>query len=229
MAVSVFDIKGQKLLRMEKTEGELLPRSKYNAIIGLVIAAGLALNATMSFVLPAAILALMFKSSIAVFVGFIVLAVGSTYCIYKFDDPKISFIGFLVLSVAFGFVVTIAVGLTTGETAMKAFFLTAIITLVVAGLSFARPQVFGKMGHALFAILIVALVVEIIFVFVTSSRPAIFDLVFAGIFALYIGYDWQKAQAYPPTLDNAIDSAADIYVDIIGLFIHLLSLLGRGR
>ena len=54
----------------------------------------------------------------------------------------------------------------------------------------------------------------------------LFDYIFILIFSLYLGYDWCKAQYYPKTYDNAIDSALDIYLDVINLFIRLLSILG---
>ena len=47
------------------------------------------------------------------------------------------------------------------------------------------------------------------------------------IFSGYVGYDWSKAQIFPKTLDNAIDSAADIYVDIVNLFIRILRIMGK--
>ena len=47
------------------------------------------------------------------------------------------------------------------------------------------------------------------------------------IFTLYIGYDWARAQAFPKTANNAICSAADIYVDIINLFLLILRLMDR--
>ena len=55
------------------------------------------------------------------------------------------------------------------------------------------------------------------------------DYVMVVIFAGYIGFDWAKAQAYPKTLDNAIDSAADIYVDIVNIFIRILSIMGNKK
>ena len=54
----------------------------------------------------------------------------------------------------------------------------------------------------------------------------IIDLAVAVIFCGYIGYDWAKAQQCPKTYDNAVDSAADLYTDIVFLFLELLSLLG---
>ena len=53
------------------------------------------------------------------------------------------------------------------------------------------------------------------------------DWVVAAIFTLYIGYDIYRSQQYPKTLDNAVDSALDIYMDIANLFIRILSILGK--
>ena len=53
------------------------------------------------------------------------------------------------------------------------------------------------------------------------------DFIVVGIFTLYVGFDWSRAQAYPKTIDNAVDSAIDIYMDIINLFVRILSILSR--
>ena len=44
---------------------------------------------------------------------------------------------------------------------------------------------------------------------------------------MYIAYDVWRSQQFPPTMDNAIDSALDIYLDIINLFIDLLEIFGN--
>jgi FtsH-binding integral membrane protein len=49
------------------------------------------------------------------------------------------------------------------------------------------------------------------------------------IFCGYIGYDWGKAQRQEKTIDNAVDSAAAIYMDIINLFLRILRILGRKK
>ena len=53
------------------------------------------------------------------------------------------------------------------------------------------------------------------------------DWVVAALFTVYIGYDIYRSQQYPKTLDNAVDSALDIYMDIANLFIRILSILGK--
>ena len=63
--------------------------------------------------------------------------------------------------------------------------------------------------------------------FITGKNPEIFDFLVVGIMAGYIGYDWARAQALPKTLDNAVDSAAALYVDIVILFLRLLRLFSR--
>ena len=55
------------------------------------------------------------------------------------------------------------------------------------------------------------------------------DWVVAAIFCGYIGYDWGRANAIPKTLDNAIDSAASLYIDIIILFMRILRIMARRR
>ncbi|HCA63484.1 MAG TPA: hypothetical protein DEP73_05025, partial [Pseudomonas sp.] len=47
------------------------------------------------------------------------------------------------------------------------------------------------------------------------------------IFCGYVGVDWGRANQIPKTLDNAIDSAAALYMDIINLFLRILRILGR--
>ena len=55
------------------------------------------------------------------------------------------------------------------------------------------------------------------------------DWIAAGLFSLYIGYDVYRSQQFAKTVDNAVDCALDIYLDIANLFIRLLSIMGKKR
>ena len=57
----------------------------------------------------------------------------------------------------------------------------------------------------------------------------IYDVVVAGIFALYIGFDIYRSQQFEKTVDNAVDCALDIYLDIANLFIRLLSIIAKSK
>lgn len=227
MASSIIDNKEQKLLRMESTDGQLMSRRAYNAVIGAVLCFGLLVNAAMATLLPSSAFELMVEYPWAVIIGFLVLSFGSIFVIYKSDSPAVSFLGFVVLSLAFGYLVAAAVQSYTEATVTRAFVMTAVITALMLAAATAFPQVFQKMGRMLFVTLLITLVAEVGTMLITHSDPVVFDWIFVIIFSLYIGYDWQKAQAFPPTANNAVDSAADIYVDIINLFIRLLAIFGR--
>ena len=94
-------------------------------------------------------------------------------------------------------------------------------------LAVAYPKFFLSIGRGLFIAFISVIVVEMLLYFITGKNPGIFDFLVVGIMAGYIGYDWARAQALPKTLDNAVDSAAALYVDIVILFLRLLRLFSR--
>ena len=47
--------------------------------------------------------------------------------------------------------------------------------------------------------------------------------------ALYIGYDWVRANSVQRTTTNAIAAASALYLDIINIFLRLLRILARSR
>jgi FtsH-binding integral membrane protein len=109
----------------------------------------------------------------------------------------------------------------------KAMTLTGMVTATMMLLALIKPSFFLGLGRTLFFALIIGIVAEIVATWLLGYRGALFDWLFVILFSGYIGYDVAKSQAYPKTLDNAVDSALDIYLDIINLFIRLLSILGR--
>ena len=88
----------------------------------------------------------------------------------------------------------------------------------------AFPGTFAGMGRMLFVALIGLLIGQVVCM-LFRVYPTALSWAAAAIFSLYIGYDWVKAQAYVRTLDNAVDSALDIYMDIINLFLQLVRIL----
>ena len=88
------------------------------------------------------------------------------------------------------------------------------------------PNFFAKLGGALTMVLIGMVICEIVLL-ILGVKQVWIDWVVAAIFTLYIGYDIYRSQQYPKTLDNAVDSALDIYMDIANLFIRILSIMGK--
>jgi FtsH-binding integral membrane protein len=108
-----------------------------------------------------------------------------------------------------------------------ALLLTGIVTATMTLLGLVAPNVFLGMGRTLFIALIVGILAELVATFLFHYTGTAFDWLFVVLFSGYIGYDVAKSQIYPKTVDNAVDCALDIYLDIINIFIRLLALLSR--
>ena len=89
------------------------------------------------------------------------------------------------------------------------------------------PAFFQKISGVLTIALLLVIVVELIEIFIFNTHHGILDWIVVLIFCGYIGYDWGRANQIPKTVDNAVDSAAALYMDIINLFLRILRILGR--
>lgn len=110
---------------------------------------------------------------------------------------------------------------------LDAIRMTGYVTAAMMILGTMYPGFFRRIAGGLTIALIVVIIVEMVEVFIFKMHHGILDWVVVLIFCGYIGYDWARANAIPKTLDNAIDSAAALYIDILILFIRLLSIMGR--
>ena len=109
-----------------------------------------------------------------------------------------------------------------------AFLYTLFITVGMTGAALAFPGLFAKLGGALLGTLIGLVVCELLLLIFRVGQN-LTDWIAAGLFSLYIGYDVYRSQQFAKTVDNAVDCALDIYLDIANLFIRLLRLLSRRR
>ena len=109
-----------------------------------------------------------------------------------------------------------------------AFGITAAVTLVMMIISSIYPNFFLSMGRTLGITLLITVVVEAIML-IAGASLGIIDYVIVAIFCLYVGYDWAKANAIEKTVDNAIDSASELYLDIVNLFLRIMKILARAN
>jgi FtsH-binding integral membrane protein len=70
---------------------------------------------------------------------------------------------------------------------------------------------------------------ELFDIFVLGIHHGIIDWIVVVIFCGYVGVDWGRANQIPKTVDNAVDSAAALYMDIINLFLRIVRILGRRK
>lgn len=161
------------------------------------------------------------------FLGYAVLAFAGMVISAKSANPVVSFIGFNLLVAPMGVMLCLLIPGLPAAVVTKALMLTGIVTATMVLLGIVNPNIFLSMGRTLFIAFIAAFVAELIATFLFHYSGSAFDWIFVILFSGYIGYDVAKSQAYPKTVDFAIDSALDIYIDIIGLFVRLLSLFSR--
>lgn len=212
--------------RTEST-GAIISDSMYNLVIGLTLLWGFGVNYLMVRYIDPAIF-----SNIPYFaflIGYFILCFTGIMIFNKSDVPLISFLGYNLVVLPFGLIINLIVHQYDPTLVLDAMFVTGIVTLAMMFLGTIFPAFFQKISGALTVALIITIVVELILWFVFKKDPEIIDWIVVVIFCGYIGVDWGRANQIPKTMDNAIDSAASLYMDIINLFLRILRIMGRRR
>ncbi|MCR4781633.1 MAG: Bax inhibitor-1 family protein [Lachnospiraceae bacterium] len=205
-------------------ESEIVSDSTYNLVIGLTICAGFLLNFFVISYFAESLLEMSYMVSILLYLG---LSFGGMAIAYKSKSAVVSFMGFLLLATGFSVILAGIVYMYAPETVIAAIYVTLGATAVMMLLSTAFPRFFLSLGKTLFFSLLAVIVVEIVMLIAGIIEPTAIDFLVALIFCGYIGFDWSRAQRYPKTINNAIDASVDIYVDIVNLFVRVLSILGK--
>jgi FtsH-binding integral membrane protein len=130
-----------------------------------------------------------------------------------------------------GVVLAIAIHVDGFETAqiIHAAALTAFFTAVMMIAGMVWSDFFLSLGKILFVGLLAIVIFETACLIFRIYLPTIWDILVAALFCGYIAYDWAKAQKESPTADNAVDACVDLYLDIINLFIRILSSSSNSR
>lgn len=196
-----------------------LSNKQYNIVIGLILLWGFAVNAIMCVFFPHVFAT---WNPATVLIGYFVAAIAGI-CMSKFsDNPILSFLGYNLTVLPIGVVLSISLQDYLMSTIAETFILTTFITLLMIVISSIKPEIFESLGTTLFICLSGTIIIELIMMIAGFGTPRWWDWLIALLFCGYIGYDWSKAQQKQKTLNNAIDSATDLYLDIVNLFVRLL-------
>ncbi|MFH1768505.1 MAG: Bax inhibitor-1 family protein [Candidatus Omnitrophota bacterium] len=199
----------------------------YNLVIGLVLCWGFLVNwlivKNISYESLSNINPLLF------ILGYFASCIFGVFLFTKSKDPSISFIGYNFVVVPFGLVINLVVYHYDPALVLEAIRITGFVTLFMMFLGTLFPIFFQKIAGALTIALFAVIIIELIEIFIFKIHHGILDWVVVLIFCGYVGYDWGRANRIPKTLDNAVDSAAALYMDIINLFLRILRILGRRK
>ncbi|MBU2870602.1 Bax inhibitor-1 family protein [Colwellia sp. E2M01] len=207
------------------TNSKIISATTYNVVIGLTLLWGFAINWFMVLNIPVESISNI--NPIVFFIAYFASCFFGVYLFSKSINPLVSFIGYNFVVVPFGLIINLVVSQYNPDIVLEAIRVTGLVTFVMMLLGAMYPAFFKKISGGLTIALLCVIVVELIEIFVFNTHHGILDWIIAIIFCGYIGYDWARANAIPKTYDNAIDSAAALYMDIINLFLRILRILGR--
>jgi hypothetical protein len=139
-------------------------------------------------------------------------------------NPVVAFIGYNLVVAPMGLVLGPVANVYAPDVVANAAMITGMITglMVIAG--FTYPNLFKSLGGVLFYSLLGLLIIRILAIFIPALNFGFIDYLAAAIFSLYIGYDMYRASTIGRTWSNSIGVAVSLYLDIINLFLSILSI-----
>jgi uncharacterized protein len=144
------------------------------------------------------------------------------------DNLPLSFIGYNMIVIPIGLCLGPIANLASPTIVQDAALITAIITGLMMFAGYTYPNLFKNLGGVLFYSLLGLVVVRILQMFIPAlAGLTIIDYIAAGIFSLYIGYDMYRASTVGRTYTNALHIAVSLYLDIINLFLTLVSIFSN--
>ena len=208
-------------------DGEVMSDGAYNLAMGLVLCWGFLVNWWMVRNVPVSLITGIY---IRLFLlGYFASCFAGVYLFNRSSNPGVSFLGYNLVVIPFGFVINVVVARYDSALVLEAIRITGTVTLGMMLLGSLFPAFFRRIHTALTISLLLVILVELADIFIFHKQRGIIDWIVVLIFCGYVGYDWGRANNIPKTLDNAVDSAAALYMDIINLFLRILRILGRRR
>ncbi|MDA8130906.1 MAG: Bax inhibitor-1 family protein [Elusimicrobia bacterium] len=208
-------------------DGEVMSDGAYNLAMGLVLCWGFLVNWWMVRNVPVSLIT---GIDIRLFLlGYFASCFAGVYLFNRSSNPGVSFLGYNLVVIPFGFVINVVVARYDSALVLEAIRITGTVTLGMMLLGSLFPAFFRRIHTALTISLLLVILVELADIFIFHKQRGIIDWIVVLIFCGYVGYDWGRANNIPKTLDNAVDSAAALYMDIINLFLRILRILGRRR
>lgn len=149
-------------------------------------------------------------------------------------NPFMNGLGLTLIAGGMGALCGPMIGRFSAGSVTEVALMTMMVTLVLGAAGWLYPKSLENYGTMLFVALIGLAVAQFVlpFVFALLKWPmqglkTTLDWIGVVVFSGYIIFDFNRAQQIPKTVDNAMDSGIAVFLDIINLFLRLLSLFGR--
>ena len=199
----------------------------YNAIIGGVLLWGFVLNYLIVKLWGGSVMNYVYRNGTTlIIIGYLISALTGVF-MTRSSSPVMSFIGYNLIALPVGILLCIYLDGYESGIINQAIIITGGITAVFLIAAMIFQDFFLSMGHVLLTGLGILIIGEIVCAFFFPSVSLAF--LGAGLFGCYIGYDWARCSVCACTVDNAVDAAANLYLDIINLFLRVLEILGKSK
>ena len=223
----------QMILAERRTlrEGDVeISERAFNLIIGAMLLWGFALNYLTVALFAEKVLRLVYGMKPAVFlIGYFVLVLAGNAMVVH-GGAALSFVGYTLIAAPIGIVVCMSVQGVPLSIVKSAVLTTAVVTLsfMIAGTLF--TGFFLRLGRVLFFSLLFMVIGGLVSLLLLGRHTGmVYEWLGVGVFSLYIGYDWARANTCARTVDNAIDLSASLYLDIVNLFLRILQIMSKNR
>ena len=215
---------------------QVLTDSAYNRMIGLMLIYGFGVNALITYFTRVPILNMVYSNSgrfstifLLFLVAYFALCIGGNAVMRKAETTARCFLGYSMIVVPVGLVVSVGTSVYDPDLITRAMFLTCIVSAGMMLLGILRPDFFFRIGTSLGCALGVAIIVELVSSLIFRRSVTVLDWIIVVIMSLYVGYDWARANALQKTAHNAIVVSASLYLDIINIFLRILRILARSK
>lgn len=206
------------------TEGRALSDRAFYLLIGAALLFGFFVNALEVMFLTDFFLS--WNPTVFLIVYLVMVIVGCIMSVWS-RNPVISFIGYCMVVLPLGAVLSIYLPAFTYKTITSAFLVTTFLSLFMIILALVYPRVFNSIFALLGIAVLVALIYQIVAIFTGFGNNTWVDWLIVLLFSAYVGFDVSLARVRPRTVNNAVASACAIYMDLIYVFIRLVAIFGR--
>jgi FtsH-binding integral membrane protein len=166
--------------------------------------------------------------------GYFALAIPGIYMSVKSDNWMVSFVGYLLVIIPTGAIIGPYTALYKPESVLQIALITSGVSIAIGFAGVIYPKSVEHWSGFFLTGLLILIFGDIARMFMVSmgvvpTTLGFWDWVGVVLFCGLIFYDMNKAVRLPKTMDNAVDSAVAVYLDIINLFIRLLASGGRRK
>jgi len=197
----------------------------YNLLLGGCLFYGFALNYLLVRFFSGAFASM---NPLLFIIAYFVLCLGGSVICNRAETFGAAFLGYNMIVVPIGGLLACLLPYYSESVISTAFLGTALVAGLMIVFAAIRPEAFRGLGRTLFIALAVSVVVDLVLTLFGVFSTAM-DWIITLIFAGYVGFDWTRANECYPSSVNAVRSACALYMDIINIFVRLLSIISRNR